>query len=141
MPSRLSIKTLPTPEIQGDDSYIKYRPVTIEEARELRTKVTEVQNLQNKALTEYAVSQNKAVADLTDEEKETAYETSGLTDDLLSFADKQLSKFILEWNWVDDDGNPLPQPKDDYKVMGKLYTHEYSFIMSLFNPDENRAKN
>lgn len=141
MPSRLSIKTLPTPEIQGDDSYIKYRPVTIEEARELRTKVTEVQNLQNKALTEYAVSQNKAVADLTDEEKETAYETSGLTDDLLNFADKQLSKFILEWNWVDDDGNPLPQPKDDYTVMGKLYTHEYSFIMSLFNPDENRAKN
>lgn len=141
MPSRIAIKNVPTPTIQGDDSYVKYRPVTIEEARELRTKASEIQKLQDKALVDYAVSQNKATADLTDDEKNTAYETSGLTDDLLSFADKQLSKFIIEWNWVDDDGNPLPQPKEDYKVMGKLYTHEYSFIMSLFNPDENAAKN
>lgn len=141
MPSRIAVKTIPTPEIQGDDSYIKYRPVTIEEARELRTKSNEIQKLQDKALVDYAVSQNKAVADLSDEEKEIAYETSGLTDDLLGFADKQLSKFILDWNWVDDDGTPLPKPKDDYTVLGKLYTHEYSFIMRLFNPDENNAKN
>lgn len=137
MPSRLSVKNIPTPEIQGDDSWIKYRPVTIEEARELRSKVSEVQSKQDKALVDFAVSKNKAVADLTEDEKNNAYETSGLTDDLLNFADMQLAKFIIEWNWVDDDGNPLPQPKNDFTVLGKLYTHEYSFIMRLFNPEDN----
>lgn len=137
MPSRLSVKTLPTPEIQGDDSWIKYRPITIEEARLLRVQFTEVQKRQEKSLTDYAIAHNKAVADLTEDEKNTAYELSGLTDDVLNLADKQLARFIVEWNWVDDDGNSLPQPKDDHTVLSKLYTHEYTFVMKLFNPEDN----
>lgn len=137
MPVRNSIKTIATPEIQGDDSFVKYRPITLEEARNLRDKSKEVSVKQDRALRDYAEGNNKSILDLTSEDKESAYVQSGLTDDLLYFADQQLSRLIVEWNWVDDDGNPLPQPRDDFKVLGKLYTHEYSFLMKLFNPEDN----
>ena len=35
-----------------------------------------------------------------------------------------LEKVVVEWDWVDDDGNPLPQPKDDPDVIKRETTQE-----------------
>lgn len=136
MPNRLSVKTVPTPTIQGDDSYIKYRPITMNEARDLREKTKEIENKRTKALADYSAKINKPVADFTEDETNLAFEYAGLTDEVLNFIYKEFSKFILEWNWVDDDGKPLAQPNTDYKVLGVLYSHEYNFILNLFNPQD-----
>ena len=39
-----------------------------------------------------------------------------------------LVKMIQEWNWVDDEGNPLPLPKDDPTVLDKLPIEEIVFL-------------
>jgi len=36
---------------------------------------------------------------------------------------------LYEWNWVDDEGNPLPQPKDDPEVFDELTVEEQLFIL------------
>ena len=40
-------------------------------------------------------------------------------------------KHVVGWNWVGDDGNPLPLPKDEPKVMSELTTDEITFIVNL----------
>jgi hypothetical protein len=39
-----------------------------------------------------------------------------------------IQRVIVGWNWVDDDGNPLPQVKDDPGVLEDLTPSEMSFI-------------
>ena len=142
MPKRSSVKIATTPvEIMGEDAYVKYRPLTMNEARELREKVGAIEEKRQSALTDYCGKNDKVITELTDDERNTAYTEAGLTDELLDFADREFSKFIIEWNWVYDDDTPMPQPSEDYKVLGQLYGHEYRYIMSLFNPDENTEKN
>lgn len=41
---------------------------------------------------------------------------------------QQLSKFVIEWNWVDDDDVPLPQPHDNPDVFRKLTGAELGFL-------------
>ncbi len=36
---------------------------------------------------------------------------------------------ILDWNWVDEAGQPLPLPKDDVAVFDRLLEHELDFLM------------
>lgn len=44
-----------------------------------------------------------------------------------------LGKHILAWNWVDDDGNPLPVPKDspETDVIGELTEEEAEWLVGL----------
>ena len=47
---------------------------------------------------------------------------------------------VLEWNWVGDDGEPLPQVKDSPEVLNELTEEEATFIVNqLIGADE--AKN
>ena len=52
---------------------------------------------------------------------------------------------VLEWNWVDDDGEPFPQPQDDPAVLGKLTMAEMSVIEDVISglkaPDPGTLKN
>lgn len=42
-----------------------------------------------------------------------------------------LSKHIVKWNWVDDEGKPLPQPKEDPDVIDELTNEESEFLVGL----------
>ena len=39
-----------------------------------------------------------------------------------------LQAHIKGWNWVDDDGEPLAQPKDDIAVFDELTLEEVNFL-------------
>ena len=58
----------------------------------------------------------------------------GLTMDILK-------THVLEWNWVDDDGEPLPQPKDDPDVIDQLVEFETVFLANHITGSEADAKN
>lgn len=142
MPSRSSVKTIATPiELMGDDAWITYRPITINEARELQEKSTDIQKRQDKALSDYAKNLGVSVDVLTDEQKNKAYDEAGLTSEVIDFSDREFAKYILDWNWVFENNEPMPKPCEDYTVLGKLYPDEYQYIMSLFRPKENTEKN
>lgn len=44
-------------------------------------------------------------------------------------AEKIFEFCVADWNWVDDEDNPLPLPKDDPAVLDKLTYAESTFIM------------
>jgi hypothetical protein len=52
-----------------------------------------------------------------------------------------LQTHVREWNWVDDDGQPFPQPKDDPSVIDLLTDDEVAFLSSLIQGSEAEAKN
>ena len=39
-----------------------------------------------------------------------------------------IPKCVLEWNWVDDDGEPLPLPSEDPNILDKLVLEELVFL-------------
>jgi hypothetical protein len=48
---------------------------------------------------------------------------------------------VVEWNWVDGDGNPLPQPTDE-SVLRLLTLEEQMFLVqNLFARPETERKN
>ena len=52
-----------------------------------------------------------------------------------------LKSHVMEWNWVDDDGNPLPQPKDDPSVIDRLVEFETVFLGTAIAGSDNDTKN
>ena len=39
-----------------------------------------------------------------------------------------LKEHVLEWNWTDEEGNLLPQPKDDPSQLESLTQDEFQFL-------------
>ena len=49
----------------------------------------------------------------------------------------QAAKTILhEWNWVDDNGEPFPQPKDNPEIFDELTAEEQWFILQAAELDK-----
>ena len=49
----------------------------------------------------------------------------------MDFAVNLLGKLVKEWNWVDDNGDPLPQPNEDL-INGLPYA-EIKFLMDALD--------
>jgi hypothetical protein len=56
-----------------------------------------------------------------------------------------LGRLVVGWNWVDDDGEPLPLPNDDPQVLETLSVDEINAIASatqhLFTNEPETIKN
>jgi len=52
-----------------------------------------------------------------------------------------LARHIVAWNWVDDEGKPLPSPKNDPKVMDELTNAESEFLVDLLMGEKGSSKN
>jgi len=51
-----------------------------------------------------------------------------------------LRNSIVEWDWVDDDGELLPVPADGFDI-DELYNHEITFLISALLGTEQEQKN
>ncbi len=88
MPQRQNVKTVQSEAVQGADSWIKLRSMTVGEAKQLMVEGDD---------------QARGIA--------------------------ALGKVISGWNWVDDNGAPLPQVSDDPTVIDRLTNDEIQFIL------------
>ena len=63
-------------------------------------------------------------------------------DDLQSFksGSQIIANHVLEWNWVDDDGGPLPLPSGDAEKVGLLTTEEYKGLLDILLGDKAEQK-
>lgn len=116
MPTRISIVTIPTP-VQGDDAWVKIKRPTVGEMEEMyeryRIAVTPSQSPEN----------------------------GGGIDPQVAMRDELLNRFVQEWNWVDDDGLPLPQIKNDPSVIRKLLSNEIDALyQAITMQDDNKKK-
>ena len=49
-----------------------------------------------------------------------------------------LTKHIIEWNWVGDDDEPLPTPRDDPKVMDDMTDEESELLVMLLTNSDTK---
>lgn len=105
MPKRQYIRTVETPELQGEDSWIKIRDLNYGYVKQLQ----------------------KEMAGMKPEEQ-------------VKKNDELIRKVVVDWNWVDDDDQPLPTPKDDETVVDRLTANEVLFISRQVqgNPDDRK---
>ncbi len=52
-----------------------------------------------------------------------------------------LREKVLEWNWTDDEDQPLPQPKDDAGVLDDLTDEEFNFLCECVVGKQPELKN
>lgn len=52
-----------------------------------------------------------------------------------------LAKHIVKWDWVNDEGDPLPCPKDDPSVIDELTNEESAYLVGLLMGEKDEAKN
>jgi len=103
MPKRQNIVRLDSSEVQGEGSFVVVRAQSVREMRDL-TKSDAYRKL---VTATDAVDSQIAMFDLAPD----------------------TLKRILEWNWVDDDDEPLPLPKDDPEIFDKLTQQEFEFLV------------
>ena len=121
MPSRKGIVRVDAEKVMGEESYVKVRRLTYGEMKEItqagQEKATEVR----KRLEE---------PDLTPELRDAylAEIDANETRRLMELTVRRYVDHILDWNWVDENDDPLPLPKDDPSVIDKLYNSEITFL-------------
>jgi hypothetical protein len=52
-----------------------------------------------------------------------------------------ISDHLVDWNWVDDDDNPLPLPSQDPSVIDELNDEETEFLASILIGTREDRKN
>lgn len=54
-----------------------------------------------------------------------------------------LATSIIEWNWVDDDGKPMPLPGGKAEALDELTDQELAFLVDSLRggPDAEKVKN
>lgn len=115
MPKRQSTKTIETPEMQGDDSWIKVRPPTVKESKKHRNTLREIER-------QLEDVQSAGGDSLKEQELDDEKETLGL---------QFMSTFFIAWNWVDDDDESLPQPLDNPDVFESCNAFEIKYLGNL----------
>lgn len=116
MPQRQSIVTYDSTEVQGEGSWIKVRLISHGESKRI--------------MRDYGGLVGKSVDDIG-VEKFTDMQVAN--DDLIA-------QKVAGWNWVGDDGEPLPLPQDDPAVLDLLTEFEHQFIARAMRGEGERKK-
>lgn len=145
MPSRQNIKKIVTPvEIQGDDAYVSIKNITVNEAKELQQVSMDIdkrlQPERERLFAVYATKHDKKIDELTDSDKFQALEGSEIIKESETFFYNYYSNYVMDWNWVLENGDPMPKPHNNPEVFGFLTAQEFIYIQSLFKQDEVAEK-
>jgi len=60
-------------------------------------------------------------------------QASGVDEGSVNFGIELLKSLVIDWNWVDDDDNPLPKPTDDANVIDRLPIQELTFLINALD--------
>ena len=81
------------------------------------------------------------VAQLTVGEMRKARQAAAEGGDAFELGVEMLKSHIIEWNWVDDEGNPFLQVPDSPDVVDELIDTEISFLGVRITGSATTAKN
>lgn len=146
MPSRQIVTTVPTPDyIMGEGAWIKTVSITLEKAKTLQRLASELDKQfepERQALYKaFADEKGVEINQLTDEQKSLAVVNSDLSERAESFFYTHYADLIDSWNWVYENGEPMPQPKEKPSIFNELTEQEFKYIQSIFNQDDKTEKN
>lgn len=75
---------------------------------------------------------------MTWDDAEYLFSEENTETDQRAIAAEFLPKLIVDWDWVDDNDNPLPKPKEDPSVIKRLPLAELNFLLravEVITPD------
>ena len=117
MPRRLLERTFSTPDVQGEGSFIRVRPATLGEALAITRAQEDRSRLWHRLGRVLArllqLVRLRPAPRSSDLAREIYYDTI---------------RRVSAWNWVDADGQPLPQPGERPAVVEQLTQAEFRAI-------------
>lgn len=116
MPERKAGRRVPTPDTQGPDSWILLRPMTVGE-------VIGLQKERERTLTEERWWQRL----LNRLKKQKAKPQS----EIYRAFTRRVIGYVADWNWVDDTGQPLPNPRECPEVVESLTDTELNELLGI----------
>ena len=135
MPQRVSSRKEPSEEVQGEDSWVELTGMKVKEMKEQQVAAAATRKAR-KDYQKKLKAHQKLQLTQPDLEDLDDFETDI---DALGYGIGKLKVHVLDWNWLDDNGDPLPKPKEDETVFDELTTDEVTFIINkLMGVDESK---
>ena len=139
MPKRKGIVRVGTEAVQGEDSYVVVRLLTVGEAREV---------LRDSRTRSMGYRKQLMDRELAEDERSMLKEEidANVALENIEWAVRRFNDHITEWNWVDYDGSALPLPAADEAVIDLLTTEELRVLSEALSrrvetPAEASRKN
>jgi hypothetical protein len=126
MPQRQNNIKLKSDEVQGEGSYVIVKRPTVADVKQWQREARE--------LTKERKRKEKELKNNPELEEELEE-----GDIVIEMSSERLAKHVVSWNWVDDDGNPLPNPHGNVEIFDILTDDEFTFLGTcLLGSAENR---
>lgn len=136
MPKRQNVRRIDSLEVQGDDSWVEIVSPKIEEVKAQQASMQPIRDelatieleLKKEGLTQAEINSNPRYAAVNQR----------LSDE----GTKLMAAYVKDWNWVDDDGEPLPKPAGNEKAFGQLTVGELTWLSNNFRaiaPDVKKS--
>ena len=145
MPKRRTVIKVACDEVQGDDSWVELRVFTYKEMRDRwaladRANPPGKEKPESKGADLIADKDKVTRVDLikTQEDEE---ETLDLTGEEMETLAQENFDHVLSWNWVDDNGESLPQPQERPDVLELLNAAETRFLGRALSRSRSDLKN
>lgn len=59
----------------------------------------------------------------------------------IEYSIRKIKEHFVEWNWADEEGEPLPSPTEDDDVLDDLTGEEFNFLCRCVVGSEDNRKN
>lgn len=128
MPKRQNTIKLNSEEVQGKDSYVIVRRPTVAEVKQWQK--------ESRDLTKERKRKEKELKNNPELEEELEE-----GDIVIEMSSERLATHIVGWNWVDDDGNPLPNPNNNIEIFDILTDDEFTFLGNCLLGNAETRKN
>ena len=117
MPERLSTRTFDASSVQGEGAILVLRGATVGEVLGNR-RASEARDTARYRLGRWFGRLFRRAPSPADQMRDNMRYYAG---------------YVRAWNWVGDDGEPLPLPADDATVIERLTTDEMALVISCVN--------
>ena len=129
----------------GEDAWVKIKSITLDESKEFQNQSArmdkEIRPIREQLFKEFADENGLDVKELTNLQKTTAVMGNEIVKKAEDFFLSFFAKYVIDWNWVLEDGSDMPKPFNNPEIFGKLTDIEFSYIQGLFNTKETDVKN
>ena len=131
MPKRKSVIEFACDEVQGEGSFVKLRVLTYAESREM---LRELRTRRKQRRIQYHADREEFG------DKDSLYELEMTPEEMDEMVGDYVDH-IVEWNWVDDDDKPLPQPGAVEDLLVILNQNEIRFLGEKLAEGKGDSKN
>jgi len=118
MAERKGARRIETTDLQGEGSYVIVRTLTYGQRRVARGMFLRANGGQ--------LPTKREDLDIKIDER--------YLQDNDDFTAQLLTQNVIEWNWVDEKGGPLPLPMDDPAIIDGMTDEEVGFLVRMINP-------